>query len=70
MFGREDEDWARQFVGQMKRRKRPLNAKWKRGVHPQTLCAWAKMQLEDGVDLPMKLFGIFHQKTAKISMPK
>lgn len=69
-FGREDESWARQFLGQMKRRKRPLNAVWKRGVHSQTLSAWAREKLSEGVDFPADLFGLFRQRVSKVDMPK
>ena len=35
-------------------------------VEPATLTAWAKEQLEQGVDLPEETFGIFRQKYARI----
>ena len=35
-------------------------------VEPATLTAWAKEQLEQGVDVPEETFGIFRQKYAKI----
>lgn len=35
-------------------------------VEPATLTAWAKEQLEQGVDIPEETFGIFRQKFAKI----
>ena len=69
-FGREDEAWANKFQRDCNRRKRPLNLKRTKKVHPQTLCAWAKEVLEEGVDLPMELFGIFRQRTSKIRMPR
>jgi hypothetical protein len=35
-------------------------------VEPATLTAWAKEQLEQGVDIPEETFGIFEQKFARI----
>lgn len=35
-------------------------------VHPQTLVAWVKEMLGEGVDLPTETFGIFRQRTAKV----
>ena len=69
-FGREDEAWAKKFLRDCALRVRPLNAAWKRGVHPQTLQAWAREQLAGGVDIPMELFGIFRQRMSKVVMPK
>jgi hypothetical protein len=34
-------------------------------VHPQTLKAWVRGKLEEGVELPQDLFSIFVQKVAK-----
>ena len=69
-FGREDEAWAQKFLRDCAMRIRPLNAAWKRGVHPQTLQAWAREQLANGIDIPMELFGIFRQRMSKVVMPK
>lgn len=38
----------------------------KPSVHPQTLKAWVKEQLEKGVDVPKDLFGIYQNRVAKI----
>jgi hypothetical protein len=35
-------------------------------VHPQTLKAWARGKLKEGVELPHDLFGIYVKKVAKI----
>jgi hypothetical protein len=37
-------------------------------VHPQTLGAWARELLEDGVDFPMDLFGIHRQRVSKVKV--
>ena len=59
-FGREDEAWAKQFIGQMKRRIRPLERRMEAGrssadaasVGKRTACGWRRHT--DGVvwDLP------------------
>lgn len=35
-------------------------------VHHATLNSWVKEQLSEGVDLPVDVFGIFRQRTAKV----
>jgi hypothetical protein len=40
--------------------------KQKSDVHWQTLVAWVREQLGEGVDLPRDTFGIFRQRVAKI----
>lgn len=44
----------------------PLVVKENYSVHPQTLVAWVKEQLSEGQDLPVDVFGIYRQRTAKI----
>ena len=41
-----------------------------RNVHPMTLKAFVKEQLEQGVALPLDVFGVFEFKEAKITKPK
>ena len=69
-FGKGDEAWAKKFERDCAKRKKPLNLKRKRGVHPQTLQAFVRGQLEEGVDFPMDLFGVFRQRFAKVKLPK
>lgn len=38
-------------------------------VHAQTLGAFVREQLRDGIDLPLDLFGVFRQRVSKIEMP-
>jgi hypothetical protein len=38
----------------------------KRAVHPQTLAAFVRQQLEAGNPIPQELFGVFRQKQARI----
>ncbi len=67
-FGKNDEAWASKFERDCAQRKRPLNIKRKKGVHPQTLQAFVRQQLDEGVDFPMDLFGVFRQRFAKVTI--
>lgn len=40
----------------------------KRAVHPSTLSAFVREQLEKGVALPMDVFGVFRQKVTKLKI--
>lgn len=42
----------------------------KRSVHPQTLSAFVREQLEAGVDIPRDLLGVFVGRSAKITRAK
>lgn len=39
-------------------------------IHHKTLSAFVKARLEEGVDIPLETFGVFRQRTSKISLPK
>lgn len=67
-FGREEEGWANKFERDLKQRKRPLNVKREKTVHPQTLAAYLKEKLELGVPLPDNSFSLQRQKVAKIKV--
>lgn len=69
-FNRDDEAWAKKFQRDLDKRKKPLAYNVKRTVHPQTLQAWVKEQLQAGVDLPRETFGVYVQKTAKVKRPE
>lgn len=68
LFGKDEEKWANRFEGDLKRRKRQLAVDRKKEVHSQTLSAWAREQLEDGVDIPENIFGVYRQRIAKIQL--
>jgi hypothetical protein len=70
LFGKSEEKWAKQFEGQLKRRKKPLNAKRKKSVHHGTLAAFLTEQLKKGVEVPLPLFNGFLQTFAKVFVPK
>jgi len=44
-----------------------FNAQQKTEVHPQTLKAWVREQVEDGASFPMDLFGAYigHRATIR-----
>lgn len=69
-FGKGDEAWAKKFAADLAKRKRPLLAKTKRAVHPQTLLAYLREQLEAGEAVPLEVFGVYRQRSSKISLPK
>ncbi len=67
-FGKGDEAWANKFERDLRQRKRPLNVKRSKGVHAGTLQSFVKKALEDGVNIPMDVFGVFRQKFAKVKV--
>ena len=69
-FGKDQESWANKFERDCAKRKRPLNLKRKKGVHPQTLSAFVRGQLEEGIDIPTDLFGIFRQRSVNVKVPE
>jgi hypothetical protein len=78
LFGREDVAWAKQFLAQCARRKRPLQLEEKMWVEPQTLMAFVREQLRNAAAVggnpeeyaPTALLGVFERITAKIIPPK
>ncbi len=69
-FGLAEEGWARKFMADCRKRKKQLNMKVERKVPPPTLQSWVKAQLEDGVTIPMELFGVFRQRFTKVEIGK
>lgn len=65
-FGRDEEGWARKFMRDLSQRKRQLNTKIKRTVPPQTVKKYVREKLEEGVDIPMDVFGVFRQRFARV----
>ena len=66
-FGRDQEEWAKQFQKELNDRDDPLNWKCKRSVHPQTLSAFVREQLENGIEIPQSIT-VVRQRTSKISV--
>lgn len=67
-FGKGEETWAKKFMRDLKQRKKPLNCKVKKTVHVQTLRAFIREQLEEGVAIPMETFGVFRQRLTKVKV--
>lgn len=67
-FGKDQEKWADKFERDCAQRKKPLNIKRKKGVNTNTLQAFIKKSLEDGMDIPLDVFGAYRQRFAKIKM--
>jgi len=44
-----------------------IDASASEAVHPQTLGAWARRQLEEGIDIPLDLFGVHRRRSVKVS---
>jgi len=65
-FGRDQEDWAREFEQQLAQSEKPLNLKRERNVQWQTLDAWGRERLEEGDDIPSDLFQIHRIRQTKI----
>ena len=65
-FGKEEDKWANKFERDCAQRKKALNLKRKKSVHPGTLQAFVRSQLEEGVAIPMNEFGVFRQRFAKV----
>ncbi len=66
-FSKDEEKWAAKFMRDCNQRKKKLNMKVKRTVHPMTLQSWAKEMLEKAENFPMDIFGIFLQRFTKIT---
>lgn len=67
-FAKDDHEKAARFKEAMAPIMAQLGVPLKENhsVHPGTLVAWVKEQLGEGVDLPVDVFGIFRQRTAKV----
>lgn len=67
-FGRDQEDWAREFEETVLAREEAINYKLDRKVAPATLTAFVNEQLREGVDFPLEMFGIYRQRMAKVDI--
>lgn len=70
LFGVGDEAWARKFESDLRRRKRQLVVDRTKQVHASTLKATIRQLLEEGVNVPMELFGAHLQTVSKIELAK
>lgn len=67
-FGKDEEAWANKFAADLAKRKKPLQSKVKRTVHPQTLLAALKEWLKEGKAVPLDVFGVFRQRVASVKV--
>lgn len=65
-FDRKDMDRFMKFKELVKQTGVPVNMKENFTVHPQTLMAFVREKLGEGVNLPKDTFGIFRQREAKV----
>lgn len=68
LFDREQEEEATELLGELKAREfRPSMG---RKVEPSTLKAFLKEQLREGQEVPLKLFGAYAVRVAKVQLKK
>lgn len=67
-FNKDEEKWANKFERDLAQRKKPLAVKRKKAVNPQTLCAFVRGQLEEGVAIPMDTFGVYRQRFSTVKI--
>lgn len=67
---KEDSAWCKKFRRDMLKRKKPLNYKETQEVHHQTLKSQIVKMIEDGIQVPKDLFGIFERPEARLQMDK
>ena len=65
-FGRRDPEGAQALLEELKQRDLDGEVGAKNEVHPQTLAAFLRQALEQGEDVPLELFGAYHQRSAKV----
>lgn len=68
IFGRNEEDWAKEFQETLAKSDRPLNYEVKRGVHASTLSAFVREQLKEGADIPLETFSVLRQRKTAIKV--
>lgn len=69
-FGKDEEGWAAKFQRDCAQRKRPLNLKRGKGVHHQTLGAFVREVMGQGVDIPQDILGVYKRREAEVKAVK
>lgn len=69
-FGRGDDTLADEFLEIVARKFPDVGYKDDETVHPQTLKAFVREQMQEGSDIPHDAFGIFVRRIAKIGIIK
>lgn len=67
-FNRGEHDKAEEFRSQLQ--EQGLEYSGKMGVHPQTLTAFVKEQVESGAEFPLELFNVYIGQIAKVKRSK
>lgn len=67
-FNKDQEAWARKFMADCNKRKKPLNLKLVRGVHASTLRSFVKTALAEGIAIPMDVFGVYRQRFTDVKV--
>lgn len=67
-FGKDEEAWAKKFEADLRKRKKPVNVSRTDTIHPSTLASFVTEQLEAGVDIPLDAFGVYRQRSTKITI--
>jgi hypothetical protein len=67
-FTREELETAYKLVEEL--RSKGLVVNLERNVHPQTLLAFIKEQLAEGRDIPLEIFSVYQQRSAKVKQKK
>jgi hypothetical protein len=65
-FGKGEEHLAQQCLTRLD----GMPVEQKKSVHPQTLAKWCREALEDGISIPVELFGVHRQKSAVVKTAK
>lgn len=76
-FGKNEDKWAKKFIADMAKRKKPLRAEIKEAVHDGTLQKFVREmvakeragELADGEGLPRELIGVYEAKVARLIDP-
>lgn len=69
-FGKADEKWAKRVMSNLKRYKKPLPMEIVRDIPSSTVKKFITDQLAAGTEVPLELFGGYHQRQSKISVKK
>jgi hypothetical protein len=70
-FSMKQDAFANKFIRDLRRRKiQPQGWENKKTVHPQSLTAFVRTQLEEGREIPLDLLGVFQYDQARITRPK
>lgn len=67
-FGRDEAAWAKKFQRDLQQRKKPVACEIKEAVNAQTLKAWIRKRLAEGVDLPDTCFSIHRSNVTKVTV--